>query len=302
MANPILSQPEFTRFSKAALERLGNLLTFYVEEVPALELRQAMQSVMTTPGKRLRPLLIYTSGHVFHAPSENLDLAAVAVEMIHTYSLIHDDLPCMDNADLRRGQPTCHKQFGEGMAVLTGDALHTLALQILSTHPAPISDEKRLAMISSLTRACGPLGMAAGQALDITIMQDNDLSDSTLLDIYHLKTGALFTACLELGWIASDNDDEKALTTLRTFGKAIGLAFQIQDDIIDATKSSQESGKTQGIDNTNKKTTYVSIHGVPAAKVKVESLYEEALEVINYLGNRAFLLRELAQKMLRREA
>ena len=190
-----------------------------------------MEYTLFNGSKRLRPLLIYATGYTFGAPWECLDIPASTVELIHTYSLIHDDLPCMDNANLRRGKPTCHKVFGEGMAVLTGDALHTLAMQIIASHTAPLKPEKRLQMMKTLGKACGPFGMASGQAMDITLMNEETISGRLLEDIYRLKTGALFTACIELGWLASKDDDELNQEALIEFGNCIGLAFQIQDDI-----------------------------------------------------------------------
>lgn len=280
--------------------RLKNIINDYLHAIPSLDLRSAMQYTLQQSGKQLRPLLIYATGAIFTAAPDNVDIPAAAIEIIHTYSLIHDDLPCMDNADLRRGQPTCHKVYSEGLAVLTGDALHTLAIQILASHPANLKPEKRLQMIAVLSKACGPYGMAVGQALDITILNDPAISIDLLLDIYRLKTGALFTACIELGRLASGDDDENNEIALRHFGDNIGLAFQIQDDILDIEASSQASGKPQGIDAHNNKMTYPHLLGLPAAKEKVESLYQQALESIDYLGQRAHLLRELAKHMLRR--
>ncbi len=281
--------------------RLKHVYDGYLQTIASLELRTAMKYAMQQHGKYLRPQLIYAAGAIFGGKTECLDVPAAAVEMIHTYSLIHDDLPCMDNADLRRGQPTCHKVYGEGLAVLTGDALHTLAIQLMADHPAPIKTEKRLQMINILAKACGPYGMAAGQALDITILNDPAITIDSLLNIYHLKTGALFTACIELGRIAAGDDDENNETALREFGNSIGLAFQIQDDILDIQTSTQTSGKPQGIDAHNNKMTYPHLLGVAAANEKVESLYQQALESINYLGEQAHLLRELAKHMLRRD-
>lgn len=281
--------------------RVNHLIDHCLQSIPSLDLKAAMQYSMQQPGKRLRPLLIYATGSAFAAPLTNLDVPATAVEIIHTYSLIHDDLPCMDNADLRRGQPTCHKVHGDGMAVLTGDALHTLAMQILAEHPSTITPQRRLEMIQTLAKACGPYGMAAGQALDITLLSDPDISSDLLLDIYHLKTGALFSACIELGRLASDNDDDTAKTAMAEFGYNIGLAFQIQDDLLDIEASSHVSGKPQGIDIHNNKITYPRLHGVIAARQKVDSLYQQALEAIDYLGEQAHLLRLLASKMLKRE-
>lgn len=295
--NPDISLNELVEMCAG---RLKALYPLYLENIPAPDLKTAMEYSLYNGGKHLRPLLIYATGAVFKAPLENLDLPASAVELIHTYSLIHDDLPCMDNADLRRGKATSHKIYGEGMAVLTGDALHTLAMQILAHHPSALKPEKRLQMIKVLTHACGPYGMAAGQALDITLMNDDALSKDLLIDIYNLKTGALFSACIELGRLASNDHDEVNQKALKEFGDHIGLAFQIQDDILDIEATTEHLGKPQGIDATNKKETYPKLIGLDKAKEKVESLYEQALDAINYLGHQAQILRELAEFMLQR--
>jgi farnesyl diphosphate synthase len=287
--------------SKLCQSRLAQLYAYYFHNIPSLELKKAMEYSLFNGGKHLRPLLIYATGSIFNASLENLDIPASSVELIHTYSLIHDDLPCMDNADLRRGKPSCHKVYGEGMTVLTGDALHTLAMQIIATQPAPLKAEKRIQMLGVLSRACGPFGMAAGQALDITMMSDPILSTELLTNIYRLKTGALFSACIELGWLASTDEDEVNHRALLQFGEGIGLAFQIQDDILDIEVETTLLGKTQGIDSINNKMTYPKLVGLDQAKNKVQDLYEEALASIDYLGSGAQLLRELIDKMLNRK-
>lgn len=281
--------------------RLSQIFSSYLIKIPSLELKTAMEYSLANGGKRIRPLLVYATGATFNAPLENLDIAAAAIELIHTYSLIHDDLPCMDNADLRRGQPASHKAFGEGMAVLAGDAMQTLAMQLLTSQPAALKAEKRVQMLRVLSEAAGPYGMVGGQALDITLMDDAALSNDLLLNIYHLKTGALFTASIQLGQLASNDDDEFNQKALYEFGERLGLAFQIQDDIVDIESASETSGKPQGIDAKNNKITYPKLHGVKASKLKVESLYEEALTAINYLGTQAQLLRELAKRLLDRK-
>lgn len=279
--------------------RLEKIFVQYIDATPSLELKSAMKYSLLNGGKRLRPLLIYATGQIFNASLENLDIPASAIELIHTYSLIHDDLPCMDDADLRRGKASCHKVYGEAMAVLTGDALHTLAMQIIASHPANLSAEKRVQMMKVVSQACGPFGMAAGQALDITLLQDDSISADLLLNIYQLKTGALFSACIELGRLCSRDEDEMNQQALRQFGDCIGLAFQIQDDVLDVEASTQELGKPQGIDVINNKTTYPKLFGLEEAKQKIQSLYQEGLEAINYLGDRAQLVRELTGVMLR---
>jgi farnesyl diphosphate synthase len=281
--------------------RLEKVFSQYLDDIPSFDLKDAMEYTLYNGGKRIRPLLIYATGCIFDAPWENLDIPACSVELIHTYSLIHDDLPCMDNADLRRGKPTCHKVYGEGMAVLTGDALHTLAMQIISSHHAPLKADKRVQMMKVLSNACGPFGMAAGQALDITIMNDETISTDLLYDIYRLKTGALLSACVELGRLSSNDDDEFNQHALKEFGDCIGLAFQIQDDILDVETETELLGKPQNIDLKNNKITYPRLHGLIQAKEKVQALYQEALEAINYLGHKAQLLRELAGFMLQRK-
>lgn len=294
------NQLSLTDLMTLSTTRVNQVFSHYLNNIPAVELKAAMEYTLNNGGKRLRPLLIYAAGCTFDAPWENMDIPAAAVEMIHTYSLIHDDLPCMDDADLRRGKPTCHKVYGEGMAVLTGDALHTLAMQAISSYPAPLSAERRMQMMAALSQACGPYGMAAGQVLDITVMNDAAISTDLLENIYHLKTGALFSACIEMGRLASTDDDDANQRAFKIFSHAIGLAFQIQDDILDIEAESAVSGKTQGIDIKNNKMTYPQLHGMSNAKTKVQMLYQEALDAINYLGHRAQLLRDIATYMLHR--
>jgi farnesyl diphosphate synthase len=281
--------------------RLKTTYSNSIQNIPSLELKMAMEYTLLNGGKHVRPLLIYATGFIFDAPLENLDIPACSVELIHTYSLIHDDLPCMDNADLRRGKPTSHKVYGEGIAVLAGDALHTLAMQLIANYPARLKAERRLQMMKTLTDACGPYGMAAGQALDITVMSDENISKDLLIDIYRLKTGSLFAACIELGRLASDDDDELNQQALQEFGNRVGLAFQIQDDILDIEATTESLGKSQGLDEKNKKVTYAKLMGIKKAKEKVDHLYQEALEAINYLGHKAQLLRQLTKYMLLRE-
>lgn len=287
--------------SQICNERLNTMFNHYLRDIPAADLKAAMEYSLLNGGKRLRPMLTYASGHTFNAPLENLDIPASAVEIIHTYSLIHDDLPCMDNADLRRGKPTSHKVYGEAIAVLAGDALHTLTMQIIASHPSKLKAEKRVQMMAVLSQACGPFGMAAGQSMDITLMGSDTISGDLLQTIYQLKTGALLQASIELGWLASNDDNELNHQAMLDFGKHIGLAFQIQDDILDEEIATEQLGKTQGIDLKNNKITYPQLYGMQAAKDKVQSMYQEALESINYLGEKAGLLRELAKVMLERK-
>ncbi|OGT58521.1 MAG: hypothetical protein A3F43_05360 [Gammaproteobacteria bacterium RIFCSPHIGHO2_12_FULL_42_10] len=297
-----LHELSLATLSEQTKPRTEQLFHQYLAGIPASELKAAMAYTLLNGGKHIRPLLVYATGAIFDAPLENLDIPASVVELIHAYSLIHDDLPAMDNADLRRGKPSCHRAFSEGLAILAGDSLHTLAIQIMAGHPAPLlKPERRNRMITTLTEACGPYGMAAGQALDITIMHDRDISIDLLTNIYQLKTGMLFSACIELGRLASKDDDAFNQQALMRFSKALGLAFQIQDDILDMEAETALLGKTKDTDTINRKITYPKITGLSAAKDTVQTLYQEALEAINYLGDRANALRDLTRQLLERK-
>ena len=280
-------------------ERLSQLYSGYVSKIPSFELKQAMLYALENTGKLLRPQLVYAAGHIFNASLGNMDLPASAMEVMHTYSLIHDDLPCMDNADLRRNKETCHRVFGESIAVLTGDALQTLAIQIIAHHPSTLSVKQRLDMIATLSVASGALGMAAGQAIDMNL--SGNISESLLLEMYRLKTGALFTACLELGRLSSNNNNEQDKAALHCFGDCVGLAFQIQDDLLDMQKDTHRLGKTAGIDAKNNKMTYPVLFGVEKAETKMAALYDCALESINHFGHHANDLRGLTQYLLSRD-
>lgn len=279
--------------------RFETFIIPYLNAIPSLPLKKAMTYSALSGGKYLRPALVYATGYALHAAPENMDIPASAVELIHTYSLIHDDLPSMDNADLRRGKAACHKVFGENMAILAGDALQTLAFQILAEDHPLLSASTRVAMITVLTKASGPYGMAAGQAFDISLLNQN-LTDDLLLQIYQLKTGALFSTCVDLGWICSNNQDNIIREALKIFANHLGLAFQIQDDILDIEATTPILGKPQGIDLANHKFTYPALHGLQQAKTKVTSLHHQALEAITILGKQADILRTYANHLLKR--
>jgi geranylgeranyl pyrophosphate synthase len=279
--------------------RVENLFAIYVRDqaTPARILQEAMSYGIYNGGKRIRPLLVYATGIALNVAMENLDVAACAVELIHSYSLIHDDLPAMDNADLRRGKPSCHKAFGEAMAILAGDALQALAFQIIATHPAALSAAQRIAIIRVLGEASGPMGMAGGQALDITTM-DQSISLDNLLQLYNLKTGALLSASVELGILCADVVDETLLASLEKYADCIGLAFQIQDDLLDMEGTTHVIGKPQGLDAANNKVTYPMLCGIEKTKQTIRELTETALKAIAVLGEQGEILVELAQYLL----
>lgn len=278
--------------------RLENLFQTYLTEnhSPAPLLQKAMTYAVLNGGKRIRPLLVYLAGEALDAPLENLDPAACAIELVHTYSLIHDDLPAMDNADFRRGNPACHKAFNEAVAILAGDALQPLACEIIAKHPANLSATQRLLMIETLCNVSGIDGMVAGQMLDLSGVQ----SLESLTRMYQLKTGVLLIACVKLGAIAANNKDPSIDLALETYAQSIGLAFQIQDDILDIESSSEDLGKPQGIDVINKKVTYPTLIGVQASKQKVRHLFDSALDAISILGPKSEMLNEFAHLLLKR--
>jgi len=280
-------------------ERIEKLFNYYLKKTtsPANELKEAMYYAVSNGGKRVRPLLVYATGYYLNAKWENLDIPACAVEMIHSYSLIHDDLPAMDNADLRRGKPACHKAYNEAVAILAGDALQPLAFEIIASHPASLNNEQRLAMINQLCHASGLNGMAAGQALDITGVQ----SLQNLTQMYALKTGALLNTSVKLGMIAANLTETRTAHALEKFADTIGLAFQIQDDLLDIESDVDIMGKPKGIDLTNNKTTYPSLMGIDETRHTIQALFEGALEAIEPLGEKADLLRELAYFLLQRK-
>jgi farnesyl diphosphate synthase len=262
------------------------------EHSPA-ELHRAMRYAVLGGGKRLRPLLVYAAAHALGEQGAPLDTAACAVELIHAYSLVHDDLPAMDDDALRRGRPTCHIVFGEAMAILAGDALQALAFAILAEqsggHADPIT---RIAMLRALGRACGAEGMAGGQALDLGAV-GRPLTLAELEHMHACKTGALIRASVQLGALAAGSD-EATLQALDDYAQAVGLAFQVRDDILDVEGESAVIGKTAGKDAAAAKPTFPSIIGLDASRARLVELTDTALAAIAPLGARAVLLEELA--------
>jgi farnesyl diphosphate synthase len=258
------------------------------------ELHRAMRYAVLGGGKRLRPLLVYASAHVLGEDGPSLDAAACAVELIHAYSLVHDDLPAMDDDALRRGRPTCHVVFGEAMAILAGDALQALAFGILAEDAARRTDAASgIAMLRALGQACGAEGMAGGQALDLAAV-GRALTLAELEHMHACKTGALIRASVRLGALAA-GADAAALQALDRYAHAVGLAFQVRDDILDVEGESAVIGKTAGKDAAAAKPTFPSIIGLDASRARLAELTATALAAVAPLGERAALLEELAQ-------
>ncbi len=242
-------------------------------------LHNAMRYAVLSGGKRLRPQLVYATGSCFGASITDLDHPAAAVELIHCYSLVHDDLPAMDDDDLRRGQPTCHKAFDEATAILVGDALQSLAFELIASNTNHACSETKIAMIKTLAQAIGSNGMAGGQALDLQA-EKHQLTPTDLEQLYDLKTVALIKASVMLGAQAADLSDQTSLFYLEQFASKLGLAFQIQDDILDLEGETAVMGKTQGADLVHQKATYPSIKGPTQAKQQVQEYYAQALDAL----------------------
>lgn len=261
-------------------------------------LAAAMRYAVTGGGKRVRPFLVYAAGRALGAPLERLDAPAAAVEFIHAYSLVHDDLPAMDDDDLRRGRPTCHRAFDEATAILAGDALQGLAFSALA-EAGELPEATRLRMVASLSRAAGAEGMVGGQARDINAVgRETDLAG--LEAMHRRKTGALIEASARLGGLAAGADDA-TLGTLERYAAAVGLAFQIQDDILDVVGDTETLGKTGGADAAREKPTYPALLGLEGARERARAMVDDALEALAELGDGAEPLRDLARYVIERD-
>jgi len=288
--------PQFQLFLTDCRERVESRLGQVLpdESIQPQRLHAAMRYSGLGDGKRVRPVLVFATGGVFDIPKERLDIPACAVELIHAYSLVHDDLPAMDDDDLRRGRPTCHKAFDEATAILAGDALQTLAFRLLAHEPMPgVAADRRLQMIEELTLASGCRGMAGGQAMDIAAVGQN-LSLTELESMHIHKTGALIRASVRLGALCADEIEQTTLRQLDHYAKCIGLAFQVQDDILDIEGETSELGKTRGKDAADNKPTYPGLLGLSGAREMANQLLQEALDSLAPLGEEAGRLRELA--------
>ncbi|MGQ5524905.1 polyprenyl synthetase family protein [Chitinimonas sp. PSY-7] len=262
-------------------------------------LHEAMRYAVLGGGKRVRPLLCFAAGQVVSATVERLQYAASAVELIHAYSLVHDDMPCMDDDVLRRGKPTVHVEFDEATALLAGDALQTAAFESITSHSLCNEPADQLKMVKILATASGAAGMAGGQAIDLASI-GQPLSLAELENMHILKTGALIRAAVLLGSYCGDTLVTAERDKLDRFAKLMGLAFQVVDDILDVEADSATLGKTAGKDAAHDKPTYVSLLGLKQAKLRAEELETEALDCLNVFGGRAERLRQLAHFIVHR--
>ncbi|MDH5353514.1 MAG: (2E,6E)-farnesyl diphosphate synthase [Gammaproteobacteria bacterium] len=264
------------------------------ESINPVVLHKAMRYSVLAPGKRVRPALIYATASTLEVDLQSVDGAAAAIEIIHAYSLIHDDLPAMDDDDLRRGRPTCHIEFDEATAILAGDALQALAFYILSHDPDMISDSSaRLKMVQQLALFSGSRGMAGGQAIDLAAV-GKPLNITELETMHIHKTGALIRTCVQMAALSAKNLSEEKFNALDCYAKAIGLSFQVQDDILDVTGNTETLGKPQGSDIKHNKPTYPSIIGLQASREKAQELHEKALQSLTIFGEEADILRYIS--------
>jgi farnesyl diphosphate synthase len=263
-------------------------------------LHEAMRYAVLGGGKRVRPLLVLAAGEAVGAPRERLVPAACAVELIHAYSLVHDDLPCMDDDAMRRGRPTVHVEFDEATALLVGDALQSLAFETLAAAPLADDPAGSVEMLRTLAVASGSRGMAGGQAIDLAVV-GKTLTQPELELMHIMKTGALIRAAVRLGACCGERADAAVLEQLDRYAKCVGLAFQVVDDVLDAAASSATLGKTAGKDAAQGKPTYVSILGTRAARELAQSLRRDAHAALAALGASAQRLRDLADFVVLRE-
>jgi len=298
----------FIEFTQIYTQRINAKLDDYLSlassltesKVSGYRLEDAMRYSLLSGGKRIRPLLVYASAETIADTNPLTDKAAAAIECIHAYSLIHDDLPAMDDDDLRRGQATCHIQFDEATAILAGDALQAHAFELLSHSISGVEAINQLAMCQLLSKASGASGMVAGQAIDLAAI-NQELNLEQLSTMHNLKTGALIRASVMLGAMSTGVATEKQQQSLSDYANAIGLAFQIQDDILDVTTDTATLGKQQGADISQNKPTFVSLLGIDKAKQKADQLYSNALDSLSSFDYRADNLRHLAGHIVKRK-
>jgi farnesyl diphosphate synthase len=260
------------------------------EETSPARLHAAMRYAVLGGGKRVRALLSYAAAELVGASAKSADAAAVAVELVHAFSLVHDDMPCMDDDDLRRGKPSCHKQYGDATALLVGDALQSLAFQTIADTNAP----QALKQVQVLAQATGSLGMCGGQSIDLQ-STGQLLTRNELETMHQYKTGALIRAATLLGAYAAESTSEAHISLLNQYSENMGLAFQVVDDILDATADTQTLGKTAGKDALQEKSTYVSLLGIEEANALVKRLYEQTLQLLAGFDKQADPLRAIAR-------
>lgn len=283
--------------------RVEQMLDSYLPDarLPPERLHSAMRYSVLGGGKRLRPALVYATGQALSVQRALLDAPAAAIELLHAYSLVHDDLPAMDDDDLRRGMPTTHRKYGVATAILAADALQPLAFRLLASH-SPMLNQPALQVkiIKTLADACGSNGMTGGQAIDLA-SEGQQLYAAELENMYRLKTGRLLHASVMSAAYCAEDLNDQALKDLERFIDALGLAFQIRDDILDIEGSTEQIGKQSGADDAKQKATYPSLFGLERARARTDDLLTKALAALDQFGQEADVLREVAKYIVRRE-
>lgn len=298
------SEQNLVRFLTDSQNRVERTLEQWLPSEDTLphKLHRAMRYAVLDGGKRVRPVLVYASGQALDIDLDRLNGPACAVELIHAYSLVHDDLPAMDDDDLRRGKPTCHKRFDEATAILTGDALQTLAFKVLCQDQSMQMDSDiRLKMIDNLAMTSGSRGMAGGQAIDLDSV-GKDISLIELENMHIHKTGALILASVRMGYMAKESASNEEISALDRYAKRIGLAFQVKDDILDIEGDTKTLGKTQGKDQENDKPTYPSLMGLDGAHNLLNQLHQEAIDSLSIFDDKADPLHWLADYIISRNS
>lgn len=269
--------------------------------VPAKQIHAAMCYALFPGGKRIRPVLVYLTGNLLDLDLQILDVIAAAVELTHCYSLIHDDLPAMDDDDLRRGKPSCHKAFDEATAILVGDGMQALAIELLLSHlSALLNPAQVIAITQELVKASGMSGMVSGQSLDLSELAKPSISEEQLQEIHHLKTGRLICACIEMVLAASPSLTEQSKLALRTYAKHIGLVFQIQDDYLDRYAPTETLGKGRSSDLANHKITFATLYTQNKLEEEIKAHYQIAFNALNVFDHKAADLLDLTKKLQER--
>lgn len=294
---------DFSSYRQQVSEHVNLLLKQQIDAIAndSADLKAAMSYALLSGGKRMRPFLLYACGDMLGVVRSELDAVAVALEAIHAYSLVHDDLPAMDDDDLRRGQPTCHIAFDEATAILAGDALQSLAFAVLAN--ASFNDKRKhlqVQLISQLAQAAGIQGMCGGQALDLAAT-GQQLNQTALETMHRKKTGALLTAAISMPILLAKDVDQHSQQQLAIFAERIGLAFQVQDDILDVESDSQTLGKPQGSDAAANKCTFVSLLGLEQAKAYLQQLHEQALHALQALPYNSQVLQAFTDYLVKRD-
>ncbi|MBR3970302.1 MAG: polyprenyl synthetase family protein [Ruminococcus sp.] len=285
----------YVEFTEKELKKFNN---YSHENRPQVKLIDAMNYSLRAGGKRLRPALVYAFCEALGGTMETASAPACAIEMVHTFSLIHDDLPAMDNDDFRRGKPSCHKAFGEAMAILAGDALAVLPFEIIADTPE-LTPEQKVLIISVFANSVGRDGMIGGQVIDMENEKAECVDEENLRNLYRCKTGQLIAVSCVMGAICADADNE-TIRIAAEYGLRLGFAFQVIDDILDVTGTTEELGKPAGSDENSNKNTFVSLFGIEKAREAAEKATSEALEWIDAIPNNEFLV-QLTEKLLKRK-